>query len=297
MDNEQRLKELRRAAIRANHGKRIVTPTVTPIYPAAIEREYKKLANDYIECVKTVFIKHFAAVKAADKRRADDVNDHDFTAIIRMAFDDMQIELINVLGKFGLKRRLTKISQRLDTHSKREFARMLKSVSIDITDDMLMGDFFSRELEKWVQENVNLISTLPQKTLAAMRRVALDGYMNGQSIPTITKEIQKEYRSVGKNQAKLIARDQTAKLAAHANQSRQEEAGIEEYIWVCNIDGRERTCHRELNGKKCRWDTPEPQWYDTKTRGRVYTGKAHPGEYFQCRCRAKPIIDLSVLDL
>lgn len=297
MNDDLRKEALRKAAIKANHGKRVVTPSVAPIYPAAIEREYRKLAAEYIGCVKTVFLKHFGKVKAASKARTDDVNDRDFIAIIRMAFDDMEVELTNVLNKFGLKRRLIRIAQRLDDHSAEEFARMLQAVSIDITKDMFMGDFFRYELERWIEENITLISTLPHKTLSAMRQICLEGYREGKSISTITKEIQDTYTSVGKKHARMIARDQTGKLAAKVNQSRQEAAGVKEYIWVCNIDGRERDCHRALNGKRCRWDTPEPQWYYKKGKVKVYTGKAHPGEYFQCRCRAKPIIDLSVLDL
>lgn len=290
MNDEVRKEALRKAAIKANHGKRVVIPSTAPIYPAAIEREYKKLASEYIGTVKSVFLKHFGKVKAASKARADDVSDDDFTAVIRMAFDDMEVELTNILNKFGLRRRLIKISQRVDDHSAEEFARMLKSVSIDVTKDMFMGDFFKHELERWVQENVNLISTLPHKTLSAMRQTCLDGYRQGQSISTITKEIQGKYNSVGKKHARMIARDQTAKLSAKVNQSRQQAAGIREYIWICCMDGRERPDHARLHNTRHSWD--DPPVVDSRTGAR-----AHPGEYFQCRCRGKPRIDLSVLDL
>lgn len=290
MNDDLRKEALRKAAIKANHGKRVVTPSVAPIYPAAIEREYRKLAAEYIGCVKTVFLKHFGKVKAASKARTDDVNDRDFIAIIRMAFDDMEVELTNVLNKFGLKRRLIRIAQRLDDHSAEEFARMLQAVSIDITKDMFMGDFFRYELERWVQNNIDLIVTLPHKTLSAMRQICLEGYREGKSISTITKEIQHKYKTVGKNHARLIARDQTAKLAAKVNQSRQQAAGVKEYIWICTMDGRQREDHEDLHKTRQSWDNPPI--VDKRTGAR-----AHPGEYFQCRCRAKPIIDLSVLDL
>ena len=290
MDDELRKEVIRKAAIKANKGKRVVSPSVTPIYPAAIEREYQKLADEYIGCVKTVFLKHFGAVKAASKERTDDINDRDFTAIIRTAFADMEVELTNVLNRFGLKRRLMRIAQRMNNHSAEEFVRMLKSVSIDVTKDMFMGDFFRRELEKWVEDNVNLISTLPHNTLSAMRKTCLNGWLEGKSITTITKEIRHSYKSVGKNHARLIARDLTAKLSAKVNQSHQQAAGIKEYIWICCMDGRQRKDHEKLHNTRQSWDNPPI--VDTRTGAR-----AHPGEYFQCRCRAKPVIDLSVLDL
>lgn len=290
MNDDLRKEALRKAAIKANHGKRVVTPSVAPIYPAAIEREYQKLASEYIGCVKTVFLNHFGKVKAVSKARTDDVNDHDFISIIRMAFDDMEVELTNVLNKFGLKRRLIRIAQRIDDHSAEEFARMLQSVSIDITKDMFMGDYFRHELERWVQTNIDLIVTLPHKTLSAMRQICLEGYREGKSISTITKEIQHKYKTVGKNHARLIARDQTAKLAASVNESRQREAGINEYVWICCMDGRERPDHARLHNTQHSWD--DPPVVDSRTGTR-----AHPGVYFQCRCRAKPRIDFSVLDL
>lgn len=290
MDNDLRKEALRKAAIKANHGKKVVIPSVAPIYPFAIEREYRKLANEYISCVKTVFLKHFGKVKAANKERTDSISDRDFLAVIRMAFDDMEVELTNVLNKFGFKRRLIKIAQRLDDHSAEEFARMLRAVSIDVTKDMFMGDFFRFELERWVQANVDLISTLPHKTLSAMRQTCLEGYREGKSISTITKEIQRRYKTVGKNHARLIARDQTAKISAKINQSHQQAAGIREYIWICVMDGRQRKDHEDLHKTRQSWDNPPI--VDKRTGAR-----AHPGEYFQCRCRAKPVIDLSVLDL
>lgn len=290
MDDEQRKEAMRKAAIKANHGKKVVTPSIAPLYPFAIEREYRKLADEYIRCVKTVFLKHFGTVKTAAAERTDDINDRDITVIIRMAFSDMEVELTNVLNKFGLKRRITKIAQRLNIHSAEEFAKILLSVSIDVTKDMFLGDFFRHEIDKWVEENVNLISTLPHKTLYAMRQTCLDGWQSGKSITTITKEIQQRYKTVGKNHARLIARDQTAKLSAQVNQSHQKAAGVKEYIWICCMDGRQRKDHEDLHKTKHSWD--DPPIVDKRTGAR-----AHPGEYFQCRCRAKPVIDLSVLDL
>lgn len=291
MDNDLRKEALRKAAIKANHGKKVVIPSVAPIYPFAIEREYRKLANEYISCVKTVFLKHFGKVKAASKERTDSISDRDFTAIIRMAFADMEVELTNVLNKFGLKRRITKIAQRLNNHSAEEFAKILQSVSIDVTKDMFMGDFFRFELERWIEDNVKRISTIPHETLYAMRQICMEGFRQGKSVTTITKEIQQKYNSVGRNHARLIARDQTAKLFAEINQSRQESAGIKKYVWISTLDKRARDSHRAMHGETCDW-AEKPT---IKENGKNY--QAHPGEWFQCRCRAKPVIDLSVLDL
>ena len=66
------------------------------------------------------------------------------------------------------------------------------------------------------------------------------------------------------------------------------DAGIEEYIWSTTGDERVRDSHRELNGKKFRWDTP-PENSD----GRA----CHPGEDYQCRCIGRPVFKKSTLNL
>lgn len=286
--NKEKLEAWRKAAIKAHHGRKIVVPNTAPIYPAAVERQYRNLADEYFRHVKRIFLKYWNPAREALSSRMDDVNDRDFISIIRMAFDDMEVELTNVLNQFGLRKRIMRVAQRLNLHSAEEFFRLMESIGIDITKDRYMGDYYQTMLENWVRDNVALITTLPHQTLYTMRKIAMDGFLVGKSIVTITKEIQEQY-GMGRRHARLIARDQTGKLYAKINQSRQEAAGVKEYIWICCMDGRERDAHRELHKTKHSWDNPPI--VDKKT-GR----RCHPGEDYQCRCRAKPVIDLSMLD-
>jgi len=99
---------------------------------------------------------------------------------------------------------------------------------------------------------------------------------NDQVVPVATKY---------KGRAKLIARDQTAKLNADLNQTRQEALGIEEYRWVTAKDDRVRPTHAANEGKIFRWDArPGQPGYPNAT--------GHPGKDIQCRCIAQPIINL-----
>lgn len=87
------------------------------------------------------------------------------------------------------------------------------------------------------------------------------------------------------NRARLIARDQTAKLNADINQVRQQALGITEYRWVTSKDDRVRPTHEANDGKIFRWDAkPGEKGYPNVT--------GHPGKDIQCRCIAQPIIDL-----
>lgn len=75
----------------------------------------------------------------------------------------------------------------------------------------------------------------------------------------------------------LIARDQTGKLNSQLNQFRQQEAGIEYYIWSDSDDRRVRPSHRAKDNLKFRWDRPPAD-----------TG--HPGNDVQCRCVARAVL-------
>ena len=144
-------------------------------------------------------------------------------------------------------------------------------------------------LDYWVSQNVALIKTIPQEPLSGMREIVYEGYRNGRTTTAILKEIQRTY-STNKKHARLIARDQMAKLNADLTKRQQTDAGVEEYKWSDSRDARVRPRHKHLNGKTFRWD--DPPVVDTKT-GR----RCHPGQDYQCRCVAIPVFNISTLNI
>lgn len=94
------------------------------------------------------------------------------------------------------------------------------------------------------------------------------------------EELQKmlqERGDVSESRAELIARDQTLKTLGGINEARQKDAGVDSYTWSTSLDERVRPDHEELEGQVFSWGSPpEP---------------GHPGEDFQCRCVAIPVID------
>jgi SPP1 gp7 family putative phage head morphogenesis protein len=85
-----------------------------------------------------------------------------------------------------------------------------------------------------------------------------------------------ERGNVSVSRAELIARDQTLKTNAAITQTRQVQAGVEEYEWSTSLDERVRDEHRALEGQRFAWNNPP--------------SVGHPGEDFQCRCVAIPVI-------
>lgn len=99
---------------------------------------------------------------------------------------------------------------------------------------------------------------------------------------SMTQEIQKRFGMTSRR-AKLIARDQTSKLNASLTKLRQQELGVEEYIWQTAGDERVRASHKAHDGKKFRWDHLPKE-----------TG--NPGNDINCRCVAIPVLE-GLLDL
>lgn len=129
-------------------------------------------------------------------------------------------------------------------------------------------------LDKYRQDNVRLITSIAQDQLARVKKV-LD-QNQGLRVEELEALLDDQFQIVG-NRAELIARDQTLKLNGQLTKIRMQNAGVEEYIWTTSGDERVRETHAAQEGKRFRWDVP-PQ--DT----------GHPGDDFQCRCTAYPVI-------
>jgi SPP1 gp7 family putative phage head morphogenesis protein len=133
------------------------------------------------------------------------------------------------------------------------------------------------QLKLFSSQNAQLIKSIPEQELERVAGEIERGLQEGSRFTDITKEIQKSF-GITHRRAKLIARDQTTKLNASLTKLRQQEVGVEEYIWQTSGDERVRPTHRENDGKKFRWDDPPKK-----------TG--HPGHDVNCRCVARPVLD------
>lgn len=126
--------------------------------------------------------------------------------------------------------------------------------------------------------NANLIKSLPTQFLEKSRQLTLNGVTNGRRYEDVAADIEKQLGATA-NRAKLIARDQMAKVNAAITEAKQSALGIEEYEWVTAGDERVRPSHRSNNGKTFKWSDPPSE-----------TG--HPGHDVNCRCIARPIIKI-----
>jgi SPP1 gp7 family putative phage head morphogenesis protein len=286
-------------------GRKTLKSKITPRYPAGVEREYVRVMNAYMKGVLAERLPNVRALLEAEERadakgyRADKANKaRNFVHNVDTTFDAILHEIEKREGLAALTKQLEWLSKQTWKRSVAEWKRMVKqTLGIDILEDYYGGGQFKRLMTDWVAENTALIKTVPQEMIGRMKNVVKGGYLGGVRNETIVEQIQETY-NVTKDRAHLIARDQTAKLNSSIAQAQQEDAGVKEYVWDSSHDQRVRPCHQELNGTRHKWTEPPEQWYETKGGGKVYTGeRAHPGQYFQCRCVALPVFDIEGLDL
>ncbi len=160
-------------------------------------------------------------------------------------------------------------AERTDKHSRREFARL----------GIKLGDAdpgIAKLVPQWRKENVARVTGMLEDQLGKIERILEEG--DGHYADTLAKEIQRQCEDVSDSRATLIATDQALTLNAQITAQRQQDAGIEEYVWTTSNDERVRDEHEALEGEVFSWESG-----GDPTEG-------HPGEAVLCRCTAFPIL-------
>ncbi len=170
------------------------------------------------------------------------------------------------------------VAKRTEIHSKEEWRRALKELGVSL-DDVISPDLRAI-ITEWKRRNIALIKALPE--LAANGVARTIEKHKGARVETLARHIE-EATGASESHARLLARDQTLKLYGQITQARHQAAGVTEYVWRSSRDERVRRRHKDLDGTRQRY--AEPPIVDPAT-GR----RAHPGDDFQCRCTADPML-------
>ena len=140
-----------------------------------------------------------------------------------------------------------------------------------------------RALERARRDNVALIKSIAAEQLTDVRATVREAAREGRRVEDLAAELRERF-GVSESRAELIARDQTLKANAALTEVRHKEAGIERYVWSTSRDERVRPWHQALEGRIFRYDHEPPVTNDRGDRNL-------PGEDYQCRCVAVPILD------
>jgi len=152
-----------------------------------------------------------------------------------------------------------------------------------------MGDALKRELRtaptgqwlrRYLEENVNLITSLPEDAATRVHDLTFGALATGRRAEEIQKDIL-ETGDVTLSRARLIARTEVARTASGLVQSRCLHVGVTHYVWRTSMDATVRESHKAMNGKVIAWDT-----MPTLEDGSV----THAGQIYNCRCYPVPVL-------
>lgn len=172
----------------------------------------------------------------------------------------------------------------------KEFNSTLKNISVP---PQLSKTQISRISSEW-QTNTKLsIKDWTQKEIVKLRKDIRESVYAGNRNDSLIEIINKSHDR-GINKAKFIARQETRLLLTKFKQTRYEEAGVDWYKWMISNHpiqpaggkyrkGMVRHDHGRLANRKFRWDDPPITNSETGARN-------NPGQDFNCRCTATPIV-------
>lgn len=177
--------------------------------------------------------------------------------------------------------------------NKVQFTRNFKNAfDVDLS-SIIEKEVLGDTLSIAIQQNVDLITSIKNDFINDIGSNVFTNYKKGFRHGELINEIR-ERGNVSYSRAKLIARDQTAKVNADFNEERNKKLGFDVYKWKGTGDERERDSHMVLNNMLCKYSDPTvysddegKTWKKRKPIG-GYIGKC--GEDYQCRCLAIPYI-------
>lgn len=132
-------------------------------------------------------------------------------------------------------------------------------------------------LDQFVVDNVNLIVTVPERYFARLYTDVEDAILMGTHPNDFADQLMERYE-MSERDAARIARDQIGKIYSQANEQRQRQLGVTEFIWRTVNDNRLCDDCAELDGERFSWDDPPEGGLP---------GELHPED----RCFAEPVLD------
>ncbi len=273
-----------------------------PRYPSSAEREYRRINSAYVQILDKTLEKQLPSIlKAYEKQMRKDSHEDgvfDFLPFLRKKIHAMADTIAKAMERFRLQEQIGKIGRMVQERSITEWGSALKStLDIDIPADKYREGAYEQEMQRWISDNYNYVRNIPVDTLLEIENLIADAFRDGVDIDVLEEEIRNRLDKAF-NRGQFAAISQVSSLNAYMMKSFQTGAGVKNYVWISCRDDRVRESHRSFDGKTFSWDDPPEDWYRTKERGVVRTGKRYnPGEAPGCRCCAVPVFDKKTFEI
>lgn len=158
-----------------------------------------------------------------------------------------------------------------------------------LMDDIQIG--LNLEIARQIEENANLIKTLPSDTAHKVVNDIAEYALSGLRASKIAELIKDKTDQHARASAKLIARTEVSKTTTALTEARSKAINIDWYVWRTARDGnRVRPSHRNMEGVLVNWNNPpSPEMLI----GEPSVGTYHAGNIWNCRCYPEPLIDIN----
>lgn len=146
------------------------------------------------------------------------------------------------------------------------------------------------DIEVQIEENANLIKTLPTDVVKKVTKDISDMALKGMRASEIAKVIREQTDKHSRASAKLIARTEVSKTTTALTKARCDNLDLHWYVWRTAEDGdRVRKSHRIMEGVLVNWnEPPSPE----ALAGEKSVGNYHAGNIWNCRCYPEPLIEI-----
>lgn len=141
---------------------------------------------------------------------------------------------------------------------------------------MALAKAYEQSLRPYIEEFTG-------KMIGELRGIVAGNARAGYRFDNLVDRIENRY-SVSRSKAEFLARNETSNFMSKVREARFGDAGVTEYVWDTAGDTEVREGHRELNGRTFTFAGKAPARY-------MSSGKpCNPGEDFNCRCVANPVM-------
>ena len=179
-------------------------------------------------------------------------------------------------------RMLTEVNRR----DRDAFLERSKDISQALRDEIRGADT-GRVMQSLLAEQVELIKSLPLEAAQRVHKLTIEGLQDSTRAAEIAEEIGRS-GEVAESRAMLIARTEVARTAAKLTEARAQSVGSTHFVWETTGDSDVRPGHKALAGKVFAWnDLP---MVNEGTEKRPVWMRHGPGEIWNCRCWARPIL-------
>jgi SPP1 gp7 family putative phage head morphogenesis protein len=276
---------LKQQVLMANKGKLKIRKPRKWLYPMQAERTYTK----QVQAITKIFWEKvaenaipmlpFLVAQAKSIRGDEERIDAVWVDQLKQLMDKTYLDFSKAVSQPQVNAITAEQAQRISLLNKTQFVKVIHS-SLAVN-PIIQEPWLEPQMKAFQAQNTDLITKLSTDQRDRVQQTLYRNLSSGNGIERIKEDLDKD-ESIGKNRAKLIARDQTNKFNGQLTQLRQKEVGINSYIWTTSRDERVRPAHRALDGEVFSWSKPSPE--------------GHPGEPIQCRCIAQPVITDAMFD-